>query len=371
MSRTPKTTFTAACPLPISDYPEVTMAHGAGGALTKRLIDEIFAPLFRNDQLDRMHDGAVLHLTARRTAFTTDSYVVNPLFFPGGDIGSMAVYGTVNDLAMCGARAQHLSLGLIIEEGLAMETLWSIAQSIAQACVETNTTIVTGDTKVVDRGKGDGVFINTAGVGAVQTDLDISPAAIRPGDGIILSGDIGRHGIAVLSAREHLDFETEIKSDCAPVHEPVLALLGAGAEIHCLRDLTRGGGATALIELADKSGCDITIEETKIPVDNTVRGATELLGLDPLYIANEGRFVVVAPARETDRILSVLRKFDVSKNSKVIGSVAMGTRSDGIRPDGTDTRGTDTRPGVVSCQTALGGQRPLDLLTGDQMPRIC
>ncbi len=347
--------FAPACPLPLRDYPTVTLAHGAGGALTKRLVDEMFAPLFKSRELNRMHDGAVFDTPERRFAFTTDSYVVKPLFFPGGDIGCLAVYGAVNDLAMCGAKPLHLSLGLIIEEGLPMEILWRIAQSIAYACDRAAVNIVTGDTKVVDRGKGDGVFINTSGVGVVMTAHNIDATAIRHGDAVILSGDIGRHGVAVLSAREHLDFETNILSDCAPLSDPVLALLEDDLDIHCLRDLTRGGLATALIEISDKSGLDINIREAEISVDGRVKGAAELLGLDPLYIANEGRFIIILPAHQAPRALSILRSIGVSKSSGVIGAVAV---SEGGK-------------GEVICETALGQHRVLDLLIGDQLPRIC
>ncbi len=344
--------FALSCPLPMRDYPVVTMAHGAGGALTKRLVDEMFAPVFANPELSKMHDGAVFNAPDGRLAFTTDSYVVNPLFFPGGDIGSLAVYGTINDLAMCGARPLHLSLGLIIEEGLPMETLWRVVQSIAAACDRVGVKIVTGDTKVVDRGKGDGIFINSAGVGAVITPLDINADAVQPGDAVILSGDIGRHGVAVLSAREHLEFECDITSDCAPLHKPVLALLNAGIGIHCLRDLTRGGLATALNEIASQSRCDIEIDEEAISIHEGVKGATEILGLDPLYIANEGRFVIILPEGEAANALTILRQFDETKENAVIGVVKVGS-------------------GELSCKTLLGQRRPLDLLTGDQLPRIC
>ncbi|MEL7541863.1 MAG: hydrogenase expression/formation protein HypE, partial [Pseudomonadota bacterium] len=346
------TDFAFSCPAPLADYPEIILAHGAGGALTKSLIDKLFAPLLQNEFLDQMHDGAVLATNANRLAFTTDSYVVKPLFFPGGDIGSLAVYGTVNDLLMCGARPLHLSLGIIIEEGLPMKSLHRVAVSIATACKRTGVDVVTGDTKVVDRGKGDGLYINMSGIGALQTTQQIHANSIHPGDIIILSGDIGRHGVAVLSARDHLDFETDIRSDCAPLDEPVLALLDAGAEIHCMRDLTRGGLATALIELSDKCGHDMIIRERSISIAPGVRGASELLGLDPLYIANEGRFIIVAPDSAASKILDILKAFEVTRASAVIGAVSEGR-------------------GSVICETLLGQNRPLDLLTGEQLPRIC
>ncbi len=342
-----------ACPAAITDYPEVTLAHGAGGALTRRLIDEIFAPLFQNELLDLMHDGAVFDTPAPRIAFTTDSYVVKPLFFPGGDIGSLAVYGTVNDLAMCGARPLHLSLALIIEEGFPMEALWRVARSIATACQKTGLGVVTGDTKVVDRGKGDGVYINATGVGAAPAGRTIDASAIRPNDAIILSGDIGRHGVAVLSARENLDFESDLESDCAPIHEAVTALIEAGVDVHCLRDLTRGGFATALIELARQSGLDMKIRESMVAISPAVRGFCEVVGLDPLYIANEGRFVAFVPAEEAERSLEILRRCDVSRESAIVGVVK--------------ERGA----GIVACETTLGQLRPLDLPTGEMLPRIC
>ena len=341
-----------ACPAPLRDYPEITMAHGAGGALTRELIDTLFRPAFNSAELNRDHDGAVLVPDAERLAFTTDSYVVKPLFFPGGDIGSLAVYGTINDLAMCGARPMSLSLGLIIEEGFPMAALARITQSIGAACARVGVTIVTGDTKVVDRGKGDGVFINMSGVGAIVADNEIAPAAVRPGDNVLLSGDVGRHGVAVLSAREGLEFETAVESDCAPLQAPVLALIEAGVEIHCLRDLTRGGLATALNEIAAAAPCDIAIREADVPVIAPVRGASEILGLDPLYIANEGRFIIILPEHETARALSILREFPETDAAAAIGIVAKGR-------------------GTVSCETALGVRRALDLLTGEQLPRIC
>ncbi|MEO1240419.1 MAG: hydrogenase expression/formation protein HypE [Pseudomonadota bacterium] len=340
------------CPAPLRDYPEIVMAHGAGGALTKELIDTLFRPVFKSAQLDLGHDGALLKPGSERIAFTTDSYVVKPLFFPGGDIGSLAVYGTVNDLAMCGARPTALSLGLIIEEGLPMETLARIVQSIGAACERVGMNVVTGDTKVVDHGKGDGLFINMSGVGAVIGNDEINPAAVQPGDRIILSGDVGRHGVAVLSAREGFEFEIAIESDCAPLHEPVLALIEAGVEIHCLRDLTRGGLATALNEIAGAASCDIAIREVDVPVVLPVQGASEILGLDPLYIANEGRFIVILPAHERDRAVSILQGFPETKGAVQIGAVSEGR-------------------GTVSCETALGARRALDLLTGEQLPRIC
>jgi hydrogenase expression/formation protein HypE len=340
------------CPIPLRDYPEIVMAHGAGGALTKELIDKMFAPIFDNAWLAQDHDGAVFTTEATRLAFTTDSYVVKPLIFPGGDIGTLAVCGTVNDLAMCGARPSHLSLGLIIEEGLAMDTLWQIIRSIGNICRHAGVQIVTGDTKVVDRGKGDGLFINMSGVGEVLANTLVAPRSIKARDVILLSGDVGRHGVAILSAREGLAFETEIKSDCAPLHEMVIGLIEAGLEIHCLRDLTRGGLATALIEISGGSGLGMAIDENKIPIGRAVRGATEILGLDPLYVANEGRFVVILPEKQAASALEILRSFPNGAQACRIGTVT-------------------TSASPVTIENTYGVKRQLDLLTGELLPRIC
>lgn len=345
--------FPGICPLPIDTYPTVRMAHGGGGKLMADLIGRLFLPAFSNPMLDTRHDGALLPVSQGRLAFTTDSYVVKPLFFPGGDIGSLAVYGTVNDLAMCGARPLYLSVGFILEEGLEMDALWRIAQSMREAALAAGVTIVTGDTKVVERGKGDGVYINTAGVGVLSTDLTISPAAVRPGDAVLLSGDIGRHGVAILAQREGLTFETTIESDLAPLSEPVLRLLDAGVTVHCLRDLTRGGLTSALVEIAETAGVRIHIQARAIPVEDSVRGACELLGLDPLYVANEGRMVVFTPADEADRALACLADCSVSREATRIGTVS------------------GDRPGLVTVESEIGATRLLDRLSGEQLPRIC
>ena len=285
--------FHVSCPIPISDYPHVLMAHGGGGSLMRGLITKMFTPAFDNTLLDQQHDGATFDIGNVRMAFTTDSFVVDPIFFPGGDIGSLAVHGTVNDLAMCGARPMFLSLGMIIEEGFPMEQLWRITQSIRDAAEHAAVQIVTGDTKVVDRGKGDGIYINTAGLGVVDAGLDIGPRQIKPGDVVIVSGDIGRHGIALMAVREGLEFETTIVSDSAPVADLVLKMLDNGIAVRCLRDLTRGGLASALVEISDSANRRIEIEERAAPVHDAVRGACEILGFDPLYVANEGRFVAI------------------------------------------------------------------------------
>ncbi len=336
-------------PAPTGDV--IELAHGGGGLMTRRLIDDLFRPAFAQSAQDLTHDGAVFDIAGARLAFTTDSYVVRPLFFPGGDIGSLAVNGTVNDLAMCGAEPLYLSVGLVLEEGFAIDDLRRIVASMRNAAEAAGVRLVTGDTKVVERGKGDGLYVNTSGIGLRTAPLPISPQQVRPGDKVILSGDIGRHGIAIMAAREHLGFEREIASDCAPLWAPVQQLIAAGIEVRCLRDLTRGGLATALIEIADAAKTSIRLEEAAIPVSEPVRGACEILGLDPLYVANEGRFIALVPAHAADRTLAILRHVD--EQAAVIGCVHR-----------------DGASGTVSVST-IGGRRALDLLTGEQLPRIC
>jgi len=290
-----------------------------------------------------------------RLAFTTDSFVVRPLIFPGGNIGDLAVNGTVNDLAMCGARPLYLSAGFILEEGLEMDTLRAVVTSMQAAAAKANVKLVTGDTKVVDKGKGDGIFVNTSGIGVIEANAKgtIGPSAVQPGDVVIVSGDLGRHGIAILSVREGLEFESPILSDCANLWPAVEALLKDGIEIHCLRDLTRGGLATTLNEIASDRNICIKLEETLIPVEETVQSACEILGLDPLYVANEGRFAVFVPAAQADVVLDVLRKIDVSQGSVRVGRVEEG-------------------PGrTVVLQSRIGGNRVVDMLSGEQLPRIC
>ena len=348
--------FLPACPIPFSDYPHVLLAHGGGGRLTEQLIERIFVPAFDNPLLGRQHDGAIMEIGGQRLAFSTDSYVVRPLFFPGGDIGALAVNGTVNDLAMCGARPLWLSAGFIIEEGLPMETLWRIVQSMKRAAEEAGVQLVTGDTKVVDKGKGDGVFINTSGIGVVERPVDIGPECVRPGDAVLISGDLGRHGMAIMSVREGLEFESPIESDCAPLVRPVLALLEAGVEIHCLRDLTRGGLSSVLNEIAQAAGVRVDVDETVIAVEEPVRGACEILGFDPLYVANEGRFAVFVAPGDAERALEILRTHAPGgASASVIGCVQSG--------------GSD--PGLVTVRSRIGVARILDMLTGEQLPRIC
>jgi len=344
--------FALACPVPTGPDETIQLAHGGGGRAMARLIDTVIRPAFADPELERQHDGAVLDLEGP-LAFTTDSYVVRPLVFPGGDIGTLAVNGTVNDLAMCGARPLCLSVGFILEEGLPLDILRTVVASMRKTAVDAGVRLVTGDTKVVDRGKADGMFVNTAGIGRILAPAPIGPASIRPDDVVILSGDIGRHGMAVMAAREGFGFETEIESDSAAVAAPVLALLEAGITVHCLRDLTRGGLASALVEICETAGRAIRIDEARIPVRVDVTAACELLGLDPLHVANEGRFVAMVPRRYADKALEVLREFETT-----VGAIAIGEVRDGPA-------------GEVSCRGPLGVARVIDMLSGEQLPRIC
>jgi len=318
-----------------------------------QLIQNMFVSTFQNPLLEVEHDGAVFPVSNGRLAFSTDSYVISPLFYPGGDIGSLAVHGTVNDLAMCGAKPLYLSAGLILEEGFSMEILWRIIQSMQDAAQSCGVQIVTGDTKVVERGKGDGIFINTAGVGLINHEKQIGPTSIQSGDVILLSGDVGRHGIAIMAVREGLEFESSIDSDSAPLNRVVEELLDSGVEIHCLRDLTRGGLASALIEMSEKAEKHIHIEEREIPVIAEVRGACEILGFDPIYVANEGRFVVFVPPADAEKALKIMKKYDVSKKSCRIGNVTAEDRT------------------LVTMTSKIGTRRIIDMLSGEQLPRIC
>jgi len=342
-----------ACPIPIDNYPNIVMAHGGGGQMTDQLIKEMFKPVFNNQFLADEHDGAVFDPAGKKTALTTDSYVIQPLFFPGGDIGSLAVYGTVNDLAMCGAIPAYLSLSLIIEEGLPMLTLWRIVNSIQKAADLTGVRIVTGDTKVINKTGIDNLYINTTGIGFIKHELDINPAGVREGDHIILSGDIGRHGIAIMATREGLEFETELTSDCAPLHDIVQKILTAGIPVHCMRDLTRGGMASALIEIANSAGKTFEIGEETIPVTDAVSGACELLGFDPVYVANEGRFVLFVPENHAQQCLDICKNHPAGEGAAVIGRVTAGKQAN------------------VIMKNSIGGQRILHMFSGEQLPRIC
>lgn len=336
-----------ACPLPPAGDATVLLGHGGGGSLSQRLIDQLLVPAFGPAD-GVLLDAAVLTAEAGPLAFTTDSYVVRPLVFPGGDIGSLAVFGTVNDLAMVGASAVALSLSLILEEGLPMPLLQQVVASIRLAAQRCGVPVVTGDTKVVERGKGDGIYINTAGIGRVDHGLPIGPKAVRSGDAILVSGDLGRHGVAILAARQELGFRTELHSDLAPLQEPVRALLAADLELHCLRDLTRGGLASALHEISRGAGLGVLVRENAIPIAAEVDAACELLGLDPLAMANEGRFVLFLPAHQADQALAVLQRFQPS--AARIGCV---------------------RGEAVLLETSLGVQRRLELGRGESLPRIC
>ena len=342
------------CPIPISDYPTVTLAHGGGGRLTQMLIERMYLPVFSNPQLAQQHDGALLEVNGARLAFSTDSFVISPLFFPGGDIGSLAVHGTVNDLAMCGAQPLALSAGLILEEGLPMQDLWRVVQSMQRAAHDVGVPIVTGDTKVVDRGKGDGVYINTTGVGLIPAGVQISPTHARLGDLVLLSGAIAVHGIAIMSVREGLAFETTLASDSAPLHSLVQAMLDAGGEhIHVLRDPTRGGVASALNEIAGSAKIGIRLQESAIPIWDQVRGACEILGLDPLYVANEGKCLAIVAQEAADAVLAAMQAHPLGSEAAIIGQV------------------TEEHRGRVVLRSRIGGSRVVDMISGEQLPRIC
>ena len=343
-----------ACPIPISDYPNVLLAHGGGGSLSQMLIEGMFAPTFANAWLDPLHDGAVIDVDAGRLAVSTDSFVISPMFFPGGDIGSLAVHGTVNDVAMCGARPLAITVGMVIEEGLPMQDLWRIVLSIKEAADEAGIAVATGDTKVVDRGKGDGIFINTTGFGMVPEGIDIRPERIAPGDKIIVSGTIADHGIAIMSVREGLEFETALESDSASLGSLVEAILGAGGDdVHVLRDPTRGGVASATNEIAQAGRAGIRLHESSLPMQDQVRAACEILGFDPLYVANEGKLLAVVAADVADQVLAAMRSHPHGSNAAVIGEVV------------------DDHPGRVFLTSRIGGNRVVDMISGEQLPRIC
>jgi len=346
--------MTFQCPIPISEYPAILLAHGGGGKLTQMLIERIFLPAFANSALETLHDGAILEVEGIRLAFTTDSFVVSPIFFPGGDIGCLAVHGTVNDLAMCGARPLALSAGFILEEGFPMEDLCRVVESMREAAQRVGVPIVTGDTKVVDKGKGDGIFINTTGIGIIPSGIQISPKRARPGDLILINGAIAVHGIAIMSVREGLEFETTLASDTAPLHDLVARILEVGGEkVHVLRDPTRGGVASALNEIASKAKVGIILDEASIPIWEEVKGACEILGLDPLYVANEGKCLAIVAREKAEEVLEAMKSHPLGKEAAIIGEVV------------------EEHPGQVILRSKIGGRRIVEMLSGEQLPRIC
>jgi hydrogenase expression/formation protein HypE len=343
-----------ACPVPQSRYDRILLGHGSGGTLSNELIRKIFLPGFNNKTLDALEDQATIPLPGgTRLAFTTDSFVVRPLFFPGGDIGKLAVHGTVNDLAVGGARPMSLSAAFILEEGLPLADLKRIVASMKSACDEAGVTLVTGDTKVVDRGKGDQIFITTSGIGVVPQGRSLSIRNAQVGDKIIVSGTIGDHGIAIMSVREGIEFETVLESDSAPLGGLVEAMLEAGPDIRAMRDPTRGGLSSSLNELAEASRVGVWLDESAIPVKREVKAACEMLGLDPLYVANEGKLMAVVPADAAERVLHAMQKHALGRNAAVVGEIV------------------DDHPGMVVMKSIVGGERVVTMLAGEQLPRIC
>jgi hydrogenase expression/formation protein HypE len=345
--------FAPACPLPLGGGDRILLGHGSGGKMTAELIARCFLPAFGNAYLDRLDDQAVVAVNGSRLAFTTDAYVVTPLFFPGGDIGTLAVNGTVNDLATAGARPLYLSAAFILEEGFPLADLERIVASMRKAAAAADVLLVTGDTKVVDRGKADGCFITTTGVGLVEHTQVISADRARPGDAVILSGPIADHGMAIMAARADLGLETPVTSDTAALHRLVADVMATGAEIHCLRDPTRGGVATALNEIAQRSKAGIVLHEAAIAVREPVRGVCELLGLDPLYVANEGKVLAIVPAGDAPRVLEAMGRHPEGREARLVGKVV------------------EDAAALVVLETTVGGRRIVDMLQGEQLPRIC
>ncbi len=341
------------CPIPISEYDKVLLAHGGGGTLSHQLIHKMFFSQFDNELLRTEHDGAVYREGEQMFAFTTDSYVVKPIFFPGGNIGELAVYGTVNDLAVCGAIPLYLSTGFIIEEGFPMQDLWTVVQSMKKAADRAGVMIVTGDTKVVDRGKGDKIYINTSGVGRVIPGVHLSTERLTAGDKIILSGRIAEHGVAILSAREEFDFETQVCSDTAPLNHLIEKILKVCPDTHMMRDPTRGGISSALNEIASKARIGIALDELQIPILPEIRAVCEILGMDPLYIANEGKVLIFVPDGSAQAVLAALKKDPLGTHASIIGEVV------------------PNHPGRVVMKTTIGSNRVVDMLSGEQLPRIC
>jgi hydrogenase expression/formation protein HypE len=341
------------CPMPLRDYPNIVLGHGGGGKLSAELVEHLFLPAFRNDALANLGDSAVLTFGGMRLAMSTDSFVVRPLFFPGGDIGKLAVHGTVNDISMSGATPLYLSAGFIIEEGLPLAQLGQIVDSMAAAAREAGVMLVTGDTKVVDRGHGDGVFINTSGIGLIPDGVNVGPHRAQPGDVVILSGTIGDHGMAIMSVREGLQFETTIESDSAALNGLVAVILAACPDVHVLRDPTRGGVASSLNEIAHSSQVGIALTESKIPVKPAVAAACELLGMDPIYVANEGKLLAIVPAAHADRVVAAMQGHELGRETAVIGQIVT------------------QHPGMVVARTGIGGSRVVAMQIGEQLPRIC
>jgi len=342
-----------SCPLRLRDHPNIVLGHGGGGKLSSELIEHLFLPTFDSDELSELADAAVLAPAEGRLAVSTDSFVVHPLRFPGGDIGELAVNGTVNDLAMRGAVPAHLTAGFILEEGLALEELAGIATSMAAAAKRAGVVIVSADTKVVERGHGDGVYINTTGIGYVPTGVDIHPRRAQPGDAVVLSGTIGDHGMAIMSVRESLGFEADIASDTAPLNGLVADLLAAEIDVHVLRDPTRGGVAAAVNEIAGTAGVGIALDEQAIPIRPVVNAACELLGMDPLHVANEGKLVAIVPPDAAETTVEILRRSTAGRDAAVVGEVV------------------SSHAGMVIARTPFGTSRVVDTMVGEQLPRIC
>lgn len=348
-----------SCPLPLRNSPNIVIGHGGGGKLSAELVAHIFVPAFKNDLLDRLGDSTILPMPAGRLAFSTDSYVVQPLFFPGGNIGELAIHGTVNDLAMSGATPLYLSAGFILEEGLPMNVLGAIADSMGAAARAAGVQVVTGDTKVVDRGHGDGVFINTSGIGVIPDGVQIGPNHAQVGDVVIVSGSIGDHGMAIMSVREGLEFDTQIRSDTAPLNGLVADMLAAArtagdvGSLHVLRDPTRGGVASSLNEIAAKSQVGIMIHERALPINPEVQAACDMLGMDPIYVANEGKLLAIVAKTAAERVLAAMQAHPLGQHAAIIGQV------------------TDQHIGRLVAKTAIGGTRVIPMQIGEQLPRIC
>jgi len=341
------------CPIPKSEYDKILLAHGGGGSLSHQLISKMFLPQFDNELLNAQHDSAIFTVGKNKFAFTTDSYVIQPIFFPGGDIGELAVNGTVNDLSVAGAKPLYITAAFIIEEGLPIDDLWKIVLSMKEAAKKAGVLIVTGDTKVVERGKGDKIFINTSGIGIVEDGIEISPKNCKDGDVIIINGSIADHGVAIMSAREGLSFETEITSDTAPLNELIQSVLVVSKNIHVMRDPTRGGVASTLKEIAMTAQMGIEIDEAKIPIKEEVKGACEILGFDPLYIANEGKVILFVAKEDAEKVFLEMKKHLLGKESRIIGKVVK------------------EHPGTVVMKTIIGSTRVVEMITGEQLPRIC